>query len=144
MTTVLAYLWTKAELTPIWRQLSSRRHRSELNALRRAKIARRHKAMPIFRTLFIWYFVFGLPPFVLTVAGVEMLYGNEGVLSYLGGAIFTLGLVYSFVFSVLVLPWAVRWYFIAVGITLGRTAMADKKESELVAAIAAAERDGVP
>lgn len=99
--------------------------------------------MPIFLTVLIWYFVFGLPAFVLTVAGVELLYGNEGFLSFVGGAIFTFGLVYSFVFSVLVLYWAGRWYFIAVGITLGRTAMADKKESELVAAIEAAEGDGV-
>ena len=50
---------------------------------------------------------------------------------------------YAFAIVTLCVQWFFRWYFIAVGLTFGRTAMANRKETELVAAISAAERDGV-
>lgn len=45
--------------------------------------------------------------------------------------------------TILATPWFFRWYFIAVGLMFGRTAMADRKEAELVAAISAAQRAGL-
>jgi hypothetical protein len=36
----------------------------------------------------------------------------------------------------LISPWFFRWYFIAANMMFGGTAMADRKEAELIAAIA--------
>jgi len=46
--------------------------------------------------------------------------------------------LYALAAVCLAAPWFLHWYFIAVSLMFGRPAMADRKETELVAAIAAA------
>jgi hypothetical protein len=43
---------------------------------------------------------------------------------------------YACAITVVGAPWFFRWCFIAVGLSFGRTEMADRKQAELIAAIA--------
>ena len=119
------------------RRLNEKRHRSELDALRRARAARRHKILPILYVILTWYSVLGFPMFAVLMAGLALMESQGGIGPNLGTAVFGAAFLCNMLFAIFAIPWFFRWYFIAVGLTLGRTAMADRKEAELVAAIAA-------
>lgn len=121
------------------RRLNEKRLRSEINALRSAKAARRHKILPILYVILTWYFVLGFPVFVFLMAGLALMESQGGIGSNLGTTVFGAAMLCNMVFALFAIPWFFRWYFIAVGLTLERTAMANRKEAELIAAIAAAE-----
>ena len=55
-----------------------------------------------------------------------------------GWILFTPASLYALAAVCLAAPWFLHWDFIAVSLMSGRPAMADRKETDLVAAIAAA------
>ncbi len=90
-----------------------------------------------------WWFLAALPIMMVMVAlalvGINVV---DPAKSNVLGAI-VLGFVawfalsaYAFAITVVRAPWFFRWYFIAVGLSFGRTEMADRKKAELIAAIA--------
>ena len=95
---------------------------------------------PIFLTIGSWWFAICIPSLVPYVLG-HFLTGFD---SETAKAIGYMLLVVTHVFALFALcvaaPWFFRWYFIAAGLMLGRSAMADRKEAELVAAIEAAKQ----
>jgi hypothetical protein len=91
---------------------------------------------PIFLTVGGWYFLLaGIPSLVLFVLQ-QVLYTLNPLL---GVVAFAVNSVLAIVALCVIAPWFFRWYFIAANMMFGRTAMADRKEAELIAAIAAAE-----
>jgi hypothetical protein len=126
----------KAELSPLWRKISLRRHRGELRALRTARLMPPLAIFPIFLTVGGWYFLLaGIPSLVLFLLQQTLYTLNP----LLGLVAFAVNSVVAIVALCLIAPWFFRWYFIAASMMFGRTAMADRKEAELISAISAAE-----
>ena len=127
----------KVELLPLWRRITLRRHRSELRALRTARAFAPLAVLPIFLTVGGWWCALCIPSLVPYVLGHFLSNFDSGTTKAIGYALLVLTLVYALFALCLAAPWVFRWYFIAAGLMLGRTAMADRKEAELVAAIEA-------
>jgi hypothetical protein len=126
----------KAELSPLWRNITLRRHRSELRALQAARTLPTLAIFPIFLTVGGWYVLLaGIPSLVLFLLQQLL----NGLHPLLGVAMFVVNSVIAFFALCFIAPWFFRWYFIAASMMLGRTAMAYRKEAELIAAIGAAE-----
>lgn len=133
-------------LRDMWRRVTLRRHRSELRALGFARRVWPFSLFPIVLNLMFWWFVFcmvALAPLALGMGLIEI--------DFLLARILGIGLLAAVGFSgLIILPtaspwiaaWFFRWYFIAAGLMFGRTKMADKKEAELVAAIAKESAQG--
>ncbi len=91
---------------------------------------------PIFLTVGGWYFLLGgIPSLVLFLLQQAL----HALSPLLGVAMFLVNSTIAVVGLCLIAPWFFRWYFIAASMMLGRTAMADRKEAELIALIAADE-----
>lgn len=139
MSTVLSWLWMKAELLPWWQKITLRRYRSELRALNAARSMGPLAIFPILFAVGFWFFLLaGLPSLMLFLLsqGPVAFGGPTGAV--LGILVYVIHAILAFVVMFIVAAWFFRWYLIAVSLTFGRTAMADRKEAELVAAIAAA------
>ena len=92
---------------------------------------------PILFTIGTWFLLLaGVPSLVLFL----LMHVLSGFGLLLGTLVFALYSFFGFAALIFVAPWFFRWYFIAVGLMFGRTAMADRKEAELIAAIAAFDR----
>jgi hypothetical protein len=133
-----------------WRRITLRRHKIELGTLRFARWIWPMSVFPIFANLVAWWFLAVLPIMLIILspmlAGIDLFdpVNSDGPVAVILRLFILLATsAYGLVFTIVAAPWFFRWYFIAVGLMFGRTAMADRKEAELVAAIAAAERDGV-
>jgi hypothetical protein len=141
MSTVLSWWWMKVEAFAWWRKITLRRHKGELRALRTARAFPLLAIFPIGRTVGFWWFAlcaaFVLPPYVL---GLVLTGSAIPLAQGLGSAVLILVQVFAFVALVFVAPWFFRWYFISAGLMLGRAAMADRKEAQLLMAIAAHDR----
>jgi hypothetical protein len=131
------YLPTPSSIASVWRRITLRRHRGELAALRRAKGTPQKAIWPVLFTIGLWFFLFALPSFMFLVAGINLMDSSDAALSIVGSGLFSVAMVYSFVLVVFVTPWFFGWCFIAAGLMFGRTGMADRKEADLIAAIAA-------
>lgn len=125
-----------AQLLPWWRKLTRRRHESELRALRTARAFAPLAIFPIFLTVGFWWFALCIPSLVPYVIGRFLSDFDSGTTKVIGYALLVLTHVYAFIALCLTAPWFFRWYFIAAGLMLGRTATADRKQAELVASLA--------
>ena len=126
------------------------RHKSELSDLRAARWLWPLSVFPIFANMVAWWLMAAMPIIVLLVslmaAGIDLFnpQTNDGPAEVVLRPVVGLAVsAYGLVMTILATPWFFRWYFIAVGLMFGRTAMADRKEAELVAAISAAQRAGL-
>jgi hypothetical protein len=129
----------KVGLSPLWRNITLRRHRSELRALRTARLMPLIAIFPIFLTVGGWYFLLaGIPSLVLFLL-TQVLYGLSPLL---GAIVFAVTSIIAIVALCVIAPWFFRWYFIAAGMMFGRMDMADRKEAALIAEIATAEASG--
>ena len=136
MSAFLSWWLMKVELPPWWRKITLRRHRSELRALQTAQLMPTLAIFPIFLTVGGWYFLLaGIPSLVLFVLQQLL----NGLHPLLGVAMFVVNSIIAFVAFCQIAPWIFRWYFIAAGLMLGGSVMADRKEAELVASIGAKE-----
>ena len=131
----------------LWRKITLRRHRSELRALSMARRLGPFAIFPIFLNLTYWWFamilpalVFGTPGLVLVSSDVPGISLVGGPLYLLAGSFYILASIYALAAICIAAPWFFHWYLIAVGLMFGRTAMADKKETDLIAAIDRTER----
>jgi hypothetical protein len=122
-----------------WRRITLRRYKSEFSALRIARRIGPLAIFPIFLTVGFWWFALNLPAIVIGTAAISMMRSDPQTYKLFGGAIYLPLYLYAFAVLAAAAPWFFRWHFIAVALMFGRTAMADRKEAELIAAIAAAE-----
>ena len=122
-----------------WRRSTLRRHRSELRALRLARKLGPLAIFPIFLTIAFWWLVLGLPCLVVGIPALSLTESAHPIHRLVGGALFLPVSIYAIAILCVAAPWFFHWYFIAAGLMLGRDAMADRKEAELIAAIGAAE-----
>jgi len=129
----------KDQVLAVWKRMALRRHKSELRALRAARSFGPLAIFPIFLTVTFWWFALALPSTVLGGAGIALIEAEHKGLRLLGWILFIPASLYALAAVCLAAPWFLRWYFIAFSLMFGRHAMADRKETELVAAIAAAE-----
>jgi hypothetical protein len=137
VSTFLSWWWMKAELSPLLRKITLRRHRGELRALRAARLLPPMAIFPIGLTIGGWYLLLaGIPSLVLFLLQ-QLSYTLSPVL---GLIILVVNSMIAIAGLCLIAPWFFRWYLIAAGLMFGRTAMADRKEAELVTEIAAAEQ----
>jgi hypothetical protein len=140
MSTFLSWLWMRAELLPWWQKITLHRHRSELRALNAARSMGPLAIFPILFAVGFWFFLLAaLPSLMLFLLsqGLVAFGGSTGGL--LGILVYVIHSILAFVAMVFVAAWLFRWYLIAVSLTFGGTAMADRKEAELIAYIAATE-----
>jgi len=128
----------KDQVLAVWKGMTFRRHKSELRALRAARSFGPLAIFPIFFTVTFWWFALGLPSAVLGGAGITLIEAEHTGMRLLGWILFILASLYALAAVCVAAPWFLRWGFIAVSLMFGRHAMADRKETELVAAIEAA------
>lgn len=122
-----------------WRKITLSRHRSELRALDLAMRWKPLALFPIFLTVGFWWFALSLPATLPGLAGLVL--AQSGHL-LLGGALYIPASLYALVAVCVAAPWFFRWYVIAVALMFGRSAMASRKQAELLASITAAEGSG--
>lgn len=123
-------------LRTIWRKITLRRHKGELAALRLSRRLGPLAGFPIFLSIFFWWFTLNLPAAVLGLVALSLMESSAQGKALIGGALYLPLSIYALIVLCAAAPWFFRWYFIAVGLMFGRTAMADRKEAELIAAIA--------
>lgn len=123
-------------LRTIWRKITLRRHKGELAALRISRRLGPLAGFPIFLSVFFWWFTLNLPITVLGIVALSLMDSSEQGKVLIGGALYVPLSIYTLIVLCAAAPWFFRWYFIAVGLMFGRTAMADRKEAELLTAIA--------
>ncbi|MCA3487966.1 MAG: hypothetical protein IOD05_11440 [Rhodobacter sp.] len=128
----------KDQVLAVWKSVTLRRHKSELRALRTARSIGPLAIFPIFFTLTFWLFPLALPSTVLGGAGITLIEAEPRGMRLLGWLLYFSASLYALAAICAAAAWFFRWYFIAVSLMFGRHAMADRKETELVAAIAAA------
>jgi hypothetical protein len=129
----------KKRVRAIWHRITLRRHRSELWALDLAKKVGWLANLPISIMTMFWWFAFIIPVLASYLLGHLLIVSGIPVAKVFGYAILATASLYAIAALCVAAPWFFRWYFIAFGLTFERHGMADKKEAELVAAIAAAE-----
>jgi hypothetical protein len=130
--TFLSWLWLRAELLPVWRAITRRRHKGELRALQTARSFAPLAIFPIFLTVGGWFFLLvGFPSLILFL----LTNAAASISPALGLAAFLISSIFGLVSTCLVAPWLFRWYFIASGLMIGRTTMADRKEADLLASL---------
>jgi hypothetical protein len=139
MSIFLSWWWMRLELSPLWRRITLRRHQGELRALRAARLLPPMAIFPIGLTIGGWYLLLGGVPSLVLFLLQQLSYTLSPVL---GLVIFVVNAMIAIVALCLIAPWVFRWYFIAASMMLGRSAMADRKEAELIASIAAAKPPG--
>jgi hypothetical protein len=134
----LIQFWALSWFRAPWKRITLRRHKSELRALMTARAFTPLAIFPIFLTVGMWFFLLvGLPSLILFVLS-QVLLGTDGAIGpALGAVVFVIHSILALFALCLVAPWFFGWYFIAAGLMFGRTAMADRKEAELTAAIKA-------
>jgi hypothetical protein len=76
----LSWWWTRLELSPLWRKITLRRHRSELRALRAARSMPVLAIFPIFLTVGGWYFLLGGLPSLILFLLQQTLYSLSPIL----------------------------------------------------------------
>jgi hypothetical protein len=91
---------------------------------------------PIFVTVGGWYFLLGGIPSLVLFFLQQTLYTLHPLLGILA---LLVNSIIAIVALCLIAPWFLRWYLIATGMMFGRMSMAEGKEAELIASIAAAE-----
>lgn len=126
----------RADLKDLWRRITLKRHLSELRALRLARAFGVFATFPIFLTIAFWWFALNLPVILIATPTIMLMNSDMQAQRLVGGAMLIPVSFYSIIVLVAAAPWFFRWYFIAAGLMFGRTTMADRKESELIAAIA--------
>lgn len=126
----------RAGLKDLWRKITLKRHTSELRALRLARFFWVFAGFPIFLTIGFWWFALNLPFILIATPTIMLMNSDMHAQRIVGWAMFVPVSFYSIIVLVAAAPWFFRWYFIAVGLMFGRTTMADRKEAELIAAIA--------
>ena len=95
---------------------------------------------PILLTVGTWFFLLACVPSLIPYLLARMLQGADGTLGEtLGVTASVIYLLFSFLSLCLATPWFFRWHRIAAGLACGSTALADRKEAELVAAIEAVD-----
>ncbi|AZL58459.1 hypothetical protein EI545_06205 [Tabrizicola piscis] len=129
----------KTRILRAWHQITFFRLRSELAALRRAKVGPRWAAFQIFLVVGLWFFA-ALSPIYLVIVGYDRVNdSSNGMGAMVGNGLFAVATLYSVILLVTVLPWVLRWFFIAAKLVVGLPAEANSKEAELITAIALVE-----
>lgn len=129
----------KERLLTLWRWITLRRHRSELQALGMARRLGPLAMLPISIILGFWWLALNLPAMLVAIPAISLMYSTEQTRRVIGGALYVPLSFYAIWVLCFAAPWLFRWYFVAVGLTFGRPAMADRKEAELIANIHRAE-----
>lgn len=136
MTTVLAWLWTRFELNPLWRWITLRRHRNELRALQSARYMAHLAGLPIFLMVGKWLLLLvGLPSFILFVLIQALALVDETAGPVLATCVFLAQMFLAPFVAWVGARWAFGWLSIANELKEGGTVRADQKEAELIAAI---------
>jgi hypothetical protein len=132
-----------------WKRITLWRHTCELKTLRLARSLGILSFFPIFLMMSVWFLLLALPVAICITTvipdGINPFDPGKPVEAppmYLILIAYPIlvALTVCLTFSIVPLySWFFRWTFIAIGVFFGRTALADRKEAELIAAIAAAD-----